>query len=144
MPDPVLDPLQMRGRAADSVRGLILQLRKTYQLDAEPRRLIHASLEAQPEVIVHTPRRSLGGLAGREDLSRLAADEVGEAHFAALGGGARYGLAWFDLSAGLGEPQEWGAAFRVRWPRSADEPKVATEPLTPRAIARLLEFVRRS
>ena len=144
VPDPVLDPLQIRGRGTDPVRGLILQLRKTYQLDAEPRRLIHASVEAQPEVIVHAPRRGLGGLTGREDVVGFAADEAGAAHFAALGGGARYGLAWFDLSAGLDEPREWSAAFRVRWPRRAAEPKVETEPLASRAVARLLEFVRRS
>ncbi len=144
VPDPALDTSTMPRSRTDRVRGQILQVRKTYQLDAEPRRLIHASVEAQPEVMVHGPRSNLGSLAGREDVSRLAADEVGEAHFAALGGGARYGLAWFDLSAGLDEPQEWGAAFRIRWPRNAAEPKVETEALAGRAIARLLEFVRRS
>lgn len=144
VPDPALDAASTPLGDTDRVRGQILQLRKTYQLDAEPRRLIQASVEAQPEVIVHGPRRNLGSLAGREDVGSLAGDEVGEAYFTALGGGVRYGLAWFDLSAGLDEPQEWGAAFRIRWPRNAAEPKVETEALAGRAIAQLLEFVRRS
>ena len=137
--DPYLD----RPQAFDQVRGVIFDLRKTYQLEGGEARLIEAQIEVQVELRYGEGKADFGHLLNREELGPIARDSGWSGHFEKFAGGTRFGMIWLDVSCGMGDAAGWSRGYRISTKRG-ERHSVETEPLTPEQVKTLLEFVGRS
>jgi len=137
--DPYLDHPKAHG----AVRGVIFDLRKTYQLAGDAPRLIEAQIEVHTELSYGEGKMPLGHILNRDDLGPIALDDGWSGHFEKFAGGTRFGMVWLDVACGIGDAAAWSRAYRIT-SEHGDRHRVETEPLTATQVKALLEFVSRS
>ena len=138
--DPYLD----HPKDQDAVRGVIFDLRKTYQLAGDAPRLIEAQIEVHTELSYGEGKMPLGHILNRDDLGPVALDDGWSGHFEKFAGGTRFGMVWLDIACGIGDAAAWSRAYRITTGAHGDRHRVETEPLTATQVKALLEFVSRS
>ncbi|MCZ6573345.1 MAG: hypothetical protein O7C98_09285 [Planctomycetota bacterium] len=143
--DPVFDAreyqLVRRVESGKPLEGGLIEWRKTYQTQGAAPRLIEAAVEAQPCVLPGMERPSGIDIFGKKLGGRLKDPSV--KHFWDLGGGDRYGLAWYDLSNGVGDPEPWARVYHVEWHDPEGNMLVTDEEAPAGPIERLKEIIKR-
>jgi hypothetical protein len=129
------------GRGGMAIRGVLIDLRRTYQLEGGPPKLVEASLEVHDNVSL-VRRAPFGQLLGEEPHEMLR-DREAESHFLMLGGGTRRGLVWIDRSVGLRELDPWARAYRISVVSMREKPNVETEEISRTVVKDLIELVQR-
>ena len=123
------------------LEGGLIEWRKTYQTQGAAPRLIEAAVEAQPRVMPGMGRPSGIDIFGKKLGGRLKDPSV--KHFWDLGGGDRYGLAWYDLSNGVGDPEPWARVYHIEWHDLERNMLVTDEEAPAGPIERLKEIIKR-
>ena len=146
VPDPHLDAERAPHEPATGggvVPGACLDLRATYLLGAEGRRLIEASLQLTTRVRVHPLAPTLARLLREKSIEPLGDDPRASAHFERYRGD-RAGFAWFDRSWGAGERDPWAVAYRAPLGEDGEPAACEAEPLPEALRARLRAFVEKA
>jgi len=123
------------------LRGVIFELRKTYQLEGEKPRLVEALIESHESI--HMGRRFILRELIGDKAPKPLADHESSAHFIAYSGGLRFGLVWVDRSAGIGQPAPWARAYSIKGGSMAKRPDARMEQLPAVFVRRLIELVGR-
>lgn len=133
-----------RAEERPPVRGTLIEIRKTYQDGGGEVRLIEARVQVQQRLRLMPLPLDLPELIGDERVHAVATDSQSSAHYTVMGGGERLGLVWYDLSAGMGPPDPWSAAYSLAYADPARPPELKLGRLTPGLLDALLRVARES
>jgi hypothetical protein len=134
--------MQRGDRDKMDVRGVLVEIRRTHQLEGGPPRLVEACVEVHDQVSAGARRQTLGTLLG-QDSHELLQDPEQVAHFMIYGGGVRRGLVWIDRSVGQGELDPWARAYRVSQESIREKPHIETEKISGTLVKDLIELAQR-
>ncbi len=125
-----------------TVRGVVIDFHRTYQLESGTCRLIEATLEIHDSVRIGVARLPLAE-ALEAPSEALLGDARRGLHFSRYGGGTRRGLIWMDESLGRGEPRPWSRAYRITTQARWSKPQVEVEAMPESLVKAALDVVQR-
>lgn len=137
------------GQGDMKMPGVILEVRRTWQLASGKPRLVEAMAEIHADVAMGRRRMAAIHYLPEEGFDAGWEDGDFGAYLVHYGAGERLGMHWIDRDA-VGEagadgkePRIWACAYRIRQPSRGQDLLLDWKSLTAEALAALFEFVAR-